>query len=69
MVGEIEPRVLAGGIEVDGDTEAQQLEHDRRELDRFGSGSDDETNLNRLQLSPWLRPGQCARSNPVLQPI
>jgi len=62
MVGKVEPRVLPGGVETDGDARAQQLERDRRELDGFGSGSDDETETNRLQLSPWLRRRQCDRS-------
>jgi hypothetical protein len=62
MIGKVEPRVLTGGIEMERDSDAKQLEHDRRELDRFGSGSDDETNMYRLQRSPWLRRRQCAGS-------
>jgi hypothetical protein len=67
MVGKVEPRMLAGRIEVDGDARAQQLERDGRELDGFGPGSDDETNTNRLQFSPWLRRRQCGRSVPARQ--
>jgi hypothetical protein len=69
VVGKVEAGVLAGRIKVKRDARALQLEHDRRELDSFGSGSDDETNANRLQLSPWLRRRQCDRSKPALQPI
>ena len=63
MVGKIEPGMLAGEVEMDGDApRAIELERDRRELDGFGPGSDDETDTNRLQLSPWLRRRHCAAS-------
>jgi hypothetical protein len=67
MVGEIESGMLTGQVKPDRDVGADQLARDRRELDGFGSGSDDETNMIRLQRSPWLRRRQCGRSGRTRQ--
>ena len=67
VIGKVEPRMLASRIKVNGDARAQQLERDGRELDGFGPGSDDETNTNRLQFSPWLRRCQSGGSSATRQ--
>lgn len=55
MIGEVKSGMLTGHVEMNGDAPPRQLQHDRGELDGFGSGPDNETYARIRQFSPWLR--------------